>query len=166
MRRMPCSGRCGRGSASYLGPPTAPHSTASASFASLSVRSGSGSPCASKPAPPKGASSSSSLRPSARSAFRTLVACATISGPMPSPARPAIFIARTRCLCEQPRLRLAVLLFESLDLVRVRERETDVVEPVHDAVLAMRIDVEVVALAIRRRHHLLLEIDGEPIAFV
>jgi hypothetical protein len=52
MRRMPCSGRLARGSESYWGPPTAPHSTASADLASLSVGSGSGSPCASTPAPP------------------------------------------------------------------------------------------------------------------
>ncbi len=32
---IPCSGRCGRGSASYWGPPTAPHSTASAACASF-----------------------------------------------------------------------------------------------------------------------------------
>src|SRR3569832_2145820 len=47
MRNRPRSGRSGRSSVSYCGPPPAPSSTASASRASLSVASGSGSPEAS-----------------------------------------------------------------------------------------------------------------------
>src|SRR5687768_12706393 len=98
------------------------------------------------------------------------MACPTISGPMPSPASTAIFIwitvsreskmaNRVGCdspftiyhLREKPRLCLLVLLLERLDLVCMREREPDVVEPVQDAVLAERIDVEAEAFAARRR---------------
>src|SRR5688572_2357359 len=160
MRSMPCSGRCGRGNASYCGPPTAPASTASAARASLSVGSGSGSPCASTPAPPYGASSSSSFSPSRARAFSTLTACATISGPMPSPASTAIFMGSS---AEQPGLALAVLRLERLDLVGVLEREPDLVEPVQQGMLGERVDVELEALAARRGHRLRLEVYRDPV---
>jgi hypothetical protein len=61
-------GRCARGNASYFGPPTAPHSTASASFASFNDAAGKGSPQRIKPAPPNCASSISILSPSVANA--------------------------------------------------------------------------------------------------
>src|SRR5260221_6791565 len=58
------------------------------------------------------------------------------SGPMPSPGRTATFIS------EVPgKLRLAAR-FEGADLVGVTQRETDLVETVHQAVFAERVDLE------------------------
>src|SRR5688572_16990856 len=99
-------------------------------------------------------------RPSVASAFSTRTACATISGPMPSPARTAIFMP-----LKQPRLRGAVLRLERLDLVGVFQREADVVEAVQDAMLAKRIDLELKALAARRRHGLSLQVHREAVTF-
>src|SRR5882672_3483523 len=158
-RRSACSGRLSRGKASYLGPPTAPKRTASAFFASASVASGIGSPPLSKAAPPTGACSSSSLRPSRPKAPRTLTASAMTSGPTPSPGRTAIFMGSA----EQPGLLAAAPFLEGADLVRVAQREPDVVEAVGEAVFAERVDVEAHRLgAVRGRDDLLFEIDDQP----
>src|ERR1700752_3381838 len=52
---------------------------------------------------------------------------------------------------------------EGADLVRVREREGDLVDPVQQAMLAERFDLEAKDVrAVERGNALLLEIDGEP----
>src|SRR5947207_631845 len=80
-----------------------------------------------------------------------------ISGPMPSPGRTATLIL------EVPGMLLFAPRLEGADLVRVAQREADFVEPVQQAVLAERIDVEVHAeRLVRARHGLLLEIDHQP----
>src|SRR5215471_8423147 len=135
--RIACSGRLSRGSASYCGPPTAPKRTASAFFASESVASGIGSRASSYAAPPTGARSSSSLSPSSEPS--TFTASAMTSGPTPSPARTAIFMA---ALAEQPGLLATAPLLERANLVRVAQREADLVEAVGQAVLAERVDLE------------------------
>src|SRR5947207_15550465 len=79
-----------------------------------------------------------------------------ISGPMPSPGRTATLILEVPGMLRfSPRL-------ERADLVRVAQREADLVEPVQQAVLAERIDVEVHAeRLIGRRYGLLLEVDHQ-----
>src|SRR5262252_2638084 len=100
----------------------------------------------------------SMARPSRRRRSSTLSATATISGPMPSPGRTAIF---TRS--EQPRLLRLVLRLERVDFVRVCKREPDLVQAIEQAVFAEWLDLEAERRgAIRRGHRLLLEIDGEP----
>src|SRR5690242_17730428 len=105
--------------------------------------------------------------PSAASASSTRSASRTISGPMPSPERIAIFIAahpsRVRSAASarnrgegwgergaselsQPRLLGQMPSLERADLVGVPKREPDVVPAVQKALLAERIDVE------RERH--------------
>src|SRR5204863_2232246 len=80
-----------------------------------------------------------------------------ISGPMPSPGRTATLILEIPGM-----LRFAPCL-EGADLVRVAQREADLVEPVHHAVLAERIDVEVHAeRVVRGGNRLALEIDHQP----
>src|SRR5216110_2262902 len=74
-----------------------------------------------------------SASPSLRSTFS---ACAMISGPMPSPGRTATFILEVPGV-----LRFAPRL-EGADLVRVAQREADLVQPVQQAVFAERIDLE------------------------
>src|SRR3954470_16303749 len=161
--RMACSGRKARSSLSYFQSPTAPNSTASASFASFRVASGSGWPCASYAARPTSAVSVSNFR---SRTSRTFIASATISVPMPSPGRTAIFI---RCLsarervCE-PGLGGEALRLEGLDRVLVPQRQADVVEAVEQAVLAKRLHVERVFLCLRRDHHLALEVDRQFVA--
>src|SRR6185369_11962114 len=105
--RMAASGRNGRSSASYCGPPTAPKRTASACLARSSVFPGRGCLCASYAAPPTSASSVSMVRPSLRKTSSTAFACSRISGPMPSPARRAIFTGPPchpgrRCCADDP----------------------------------------------------------------
>src|SRR6478736_4297703 len=80
-----------------------------------------------------------------------------ISGPMPSPGRTATFIL------EIPgELRLAPGL-EGADLVRMAQREADLVETVHQAVLAERVDVEAHRLrAVDGRDGLAFQIDDQP----
>src|SRR6185503_5745043 len=80
-----------------------------------------------------------------------------ISGPMPSPCRTAMVMS------EVPgELRFAPRL-EGADLVRMAQREADLVEPVEQAVLAERSDVEAEALrAVEGRHALPLEVDPQP----
>src|SRR5689334_3353653 len=80
-----------------------------------------------------------------------------ISGPMPSPGSTATFTS------EVPgKLRFAPRL-ERADLVRVAQREADLVEAVEQAVLAERIDVEAEALgAVERGDALPLEVDAQP----
>ena len=150
---MPCSGRSARGSVSYRGPPTAPSSTASARLRELQRRRGqriAGGVVAG--AADRRLARVSIGRPSLRSASSTLRACATISGPMPSPGRIAIFIGMrsderamrgTRGRRSQPRLLAQMPRLERADLVGVLQREADLVQPVQQAVLAERIDVEV-----------------------
>src|SRR5689334_5212215 len=79
-----------------------------------------------------------------------------ISGPMPSPGRTATFIS------EVPgKLRFAPRL-EGADLVRVAQREADLVETVQQAVLAEIVDVEAEFLrAVAGRYRLRLEIDDQ-----
>ncbi len=57
-------------------------------------------------------------------------------------------------------------LFEVADLVLMLEGQTDVVEPVEQAMLAEGIDLEMQHLAVRRGHALCLEIDFEPVALI
>src|SRR4029453_4345493 len=123
-------------SLSYFGPPTAPISTASAAFASARVASGSGCIATSKPAPPIGAVSISMAIPALRSASRTLMVSATLSGPTPWPGRMATFTGS-----HEPGLGSETLCFERSDLVGVRQREADVVEPVQQAMLAEWLDL-------------------------
>src|SRR6185503_15589195 len=80
-----------------------------------------------------------------------------ISGPMPSPGSTATFMSEVPGeLRFSPRL-------ERADLVRVPQRQADLVEAVQQAVLAERIDVEVEALrVVEGRHALPLEIDAQP----
>ena len=90
----------------------------------------------------------------ARSAASTLTASATISGPMPSPGRIAIFMRvrpRSRALRavhrEQPGRADRCAALERANLVGVLQREADLVEAVEQAVLAERLDVEANAIA-------------------
>ena len=87
--RIACSGRKARSKLSYFQSPTEPNKIASASCASFRVASGNGCPEASYPAPPTGAISISKDSPRA---FNTFTACSTISGPIPSPGKIAIFM--------------------------------------------------------------------------
>src|SRR5262249_32620023 len=138
---------------SYFGSPTAPNSTASACFASDRVFSGSGSPCAANAVPPTGASC---MCRSSFNAESTLRACEMISCPMPSPGRTATFMS------EVPgKLRFAPRL-EGADLVRVAQRQADLVQPVQQAVLAEVVDVEMEILrAVDGGHGLLLQVDPQ-----
>src|SRR3990167_2149015 len=79
---------------------------------------------------------------------KTLTACATISGPMPSPGNTAIFMQLFQVqLVKQPGLRRAVLRLEFLDFVHVSQRQADIVEAIEQAVFAMRIHIEAKGLA-------------------
>src|SRR5439155_20247515 len=80
-----------------------------------------------------------------------------ISGPMPSPGRTATFILEVPGVLRfAPRLELA-------DLVRMAQREADLVEAVQQAVLAERIDLEAPAeRPVGARHRLPLETDHQP----
>ena len=91
----------------------------------------------------------------ARSASSSATASRTISGPMPSPGRMAIFTVRlsrrehyaaasARCAApaDEPGLVGEALRLERADLVGVLQREPDVVEAVQQAVLAERLDLE------------------------
>ena len=51
---------------------------------------------------------------------------------------------------------------ESPDVARALKREADFVEPVQQAMLVERVDLELEALAARRIDRLLFQIDGEP----
>src|SRR5688572_5792048 len=76
-----------------------------------------------------------------------------ISGPMPSPGRTATFTS------EVPGVLRFALRLEGADFVRVAQREADLVEPVQQAVLAERIDLEAHSfLAVDGRDRLLLEV--------
>src|SRR6185295_871123 len=156
--RIACSGRSARGSVSYFQSPTAPKSTASAAFASASVASGSGWPCASYAVPPTGARSVSKRRSSAP---RTRSASRTISVPMPSPGRIAIFIAAPRSAHRrrEPRLAQQPLGLERADLVGVAQGQPNLVETAEQAVLAKRLDLERDRDARRRLDELALEVD-------
>src|SRR5512134_3114171 len=95
-------------------------------------------------------SESSSLRSTRR-------AWAMISGPMPSPGRTAIFMAPR--LSEIPGVLRFALRLEGADLVRVAQREADLVQAVEQAVLAERIDLEAHDLRfIQGRHHLPVQV--------
>src|SRR3954468_9532779 len=163
--RMACSGRNWRSSLSYFQSPTAPNSTASASFASFSVASGRGWPWRSYATPPTSANSSSNFR---SRTFRTLTASSTISVPMPSPGRTAIFISLGGCgLLErvrEPGLRRQALRFVLLDLVGLEQREADVVEAVHEAVAAEGLHLEGDLFALRLDDHLAVQVDGQLVA--
>src|SRR2546425_12972540 len=80
-----------------------------------------------------------------------------ISGPMPSPGRTATFILEIPGVSRfAPRLELA-------DLVRVAQREADLVEAVQQAVLAERIDREAHdQRTVGAGNALLLEVDEQP----
>src|SRR6266436_3858311 len=112
-------------------------------------------------------------RPSPRSTSSTRLASRRISGPMPSPARSAIFMRFSLPLGggpgressrEDPGFGLLPLLLVRLDLLRVPQREPDLIPAVQQTVLAGRIDVEGERLAARRRHRLPGEVDGELVA--
>src|SRR5712691_4311916 len=91
---MACSGRTDDLGSSHLGPPTAPRSTASLSFARRRAESVNATPCASIEQPPASARSQAKLRPNRLSViFRTSDASPTTSGPMPSPANTATLYA-------------------------------------------------------------------------
>src|SRR3954451_24246832 len=80
-----------------------------------------------------------------------------ISGPMPSPGRTATLIL------EIPGMLGFSPCLEGADLVRVAQREADLVEPVHHAIFSERIDVEVHAeRVVRGRYGLALEVDDQP----
>src|SRR5438876_12163761 len=65
-------------------------------------------------------------------------------------------------LLEQPRLLGFALFLESANLVRVLQREADVVETIQQAMLAKRVHVEAEhAAAVRRRNRLSFEIDRQ-----
>src|SRR5262245_7319220 len=81
------------------------------------------------------------------------------SGPTPSPERTAILMP----LAEQPGLLDAAPLLEAADLVRMAQREPDVVEAVEQAVLAERVDFEAHRPgSVRCLDGLLLQVDGKP----
>src|SRR6185295_17348647 len=97
--------------------------------------------------------SNSSPSPSLR---KTFSASAMISGPMPSPGRTATLIL------EVPGMLLFSPGLERADLVRVAQREADLVEPVQQAVLAERVDVEAEVLrAVGGGHGLPVEVDDQ-----
>ena len=52
-------------------------------------------------------------------------------------------------------------LLEFRDLVGMSERHIDIVEPFEQAVAMRRFDVEAMACAVRARHVLALQIDGD-----
>src|SRR5262245_17668269 len=88
----------------------------------------------------------------------TFVAWPMISGPIPSPGRTATFIGSSSS--EIPGVPRLALLLEGADLVRVAQREADLVEAVEQAVLVERGDVEAEAFrTIRGRDRLLPQID-------
>src|SRR5258706_1875416 len=182
MRSSPCSGRIGLGSVSYLGPPTAPSSTASDAFASANVLAGSGSWAASYPAPPIGASSISMFTPSRARLFSTFTACLTISGPIRSPGNTAIFMFRSlkkttgaslsapagvfncNASTEQPGLFDAAFSLERLDLDGMLQRDSDLVQTVQQAVLAKGVHLEaehVTAIGIGHRLRAKIDDQGE-----
>src|SRR6476659_112331 len=83
-----------------------------------------------------------------------------ISGPMPSPGSTATFMEPGSS--EVPRVLRLSLLLEGADLVRVAQREADLVEAVQQAVPAERVDVEAEGLRAReRRDALPLEVDAQ-----
>src|SRR6185295_5647952 len=97
--------------------------------------------------------SNSSPSPSLR---KTFSASAMISGPMPSPGRTATLIL------EVPGMLLFSPGLECADLVRVAQREADLVQPVQQAVLAERVDVEVKGLfAVDSGDRLALQVDEQ-----
>src|SRR5262245_39422914 len=79
-----------------------------------------------------------------------------ISCPMPSPGRTATFMSEVPGeLRFSPRL-------EGADLFRMAQRKADLVQPVQQAVLAERVDVEAEALrAVAGRDRLLLQVDDQ-----
>src|SRR5258708_13302686 len=90
-------------------------------------------------------------RPSPRSTSSTRLASRRISGPMPSPARSAIFMRfslppgggpGSGSSREDPGFGLLPLLLVRLDLLRVPQREPDLIPPVHQALLPQPIDLE------------------------
>src|SRR5678816_822457 len=108
--------------------------------------------------PPTSANSSSNFR---SRTFRTLTASSTISVPMPSPGRTAIFmVCSSRSTVQgvgQPGLGRQALGLEGLDLVGLEQGEPDVVEAVQQAVLAERLHVEWDLLPLRLHDHLTSE---------
>src|SRR6202011_3035828 len=134
-----------------------------------------------------GAVSVSIGSPSRRRRSSTLAASATISVPMPSPGSMAIFIVAPEkhaadghgeqskpwfllrlgdCSAavrsEEPRLLGFALRLERANLVGVSKSERDVVESVHQAVLAKRVDLEPeYRAAVGGRDSLPFEVDGE-----
>src|SRR5215469_9257450 len=169
-RKMPRSGRSSNGRLSHFAPPTAPNSTASLATAAAIVSSVSGTPCSSSAAPPTRPSVTSKLaiwRRSKNSTRRN--ACRMISGPMPSPAstRTLRFDPRVSATSgsalrhtELPRAREPRLLFIGADIRRLLLGEPDIVQPVQQAVLAKRVDLEMDFFAIRARDRLGLQVDG------
>src|SRR5438045_8656457 len=80
-----------------------------------------------------------------------------ISGPMPSPGRMA-----TRFTLEVPGILRFAPRFESANLVRVAQREADLVQAVQQAILAERLDLEAHAeRAVGTRDALALEVNHQ-----
>ena len=134
----PARGAWRAASLSYCGPPTAPNRTASAPLASVERCLGQRVAVRRRrprrrPAPRR--ARSSSRRGQVRRSTRT--ACATISGPMPSPGSTAIFHWNSHGFSARLRRSSKARIF-----VGVAQRQADLVQPVEQAVLAERIDVE------------------------
>src|SRR5690606_29217748 len=93
-----------------------------------------------------------------------------ISGPIPSPGRTRIFLLISfPCLfdsAEQPGLGLTMLFLEGPDGIGVLQRQADIIQTVEQAVLAERIDLEAVDLAVGAGNRLLLQIHGQLITFL
>src|SRR5262245_16124027 len=115
--------------------------------------------------------------PARASAASTFVASTTISGPMPSPGRIAIFIDVMRAkncgaVCSRRRVRSSYVnsrepglfgepfRFERANLVRMLQRQADLVEAVEQAMPAERIDVEAIRVgAVSRANGFRVEVD-------
>src|SRR6185312_10662545 len=99
--------------------------------------------------------------PSLRRMSSTFFASARISGPIPSPARSAIFTSG-----KNPGLGALALLLVLPNLLRVLEREPDFVQAVHEVFLPRGLDVEVHRLLVGRRDGLRRQIDRELVPVV
>src|SRR3569832_1322902 len=125
-----------------------------------------------------GAVSISLEAPSAFNFSRTLTACATISGPMPSPGKTAIFMFYNPVDRERPDGRPGInnhsskeprgILFApfliGLDLVGLQQGQADIVQSIEQAVLASRIHLERERFARGCLYRLLVQIDGQGVA--
>ena len=58
-----------------------------------------------------------------------------------------------------------MLRLKCTNLVRVRKRQSDIIQPVEDAMFAERINIELEAFTRGRVHRLLFQINREAVAF-